>query len=443
MMFVMLCAIGASAEKKQMDLTSLNTGWESIYDSTTKTITFEGGWKGRGWWFGDTSESGALDASRYSQFVLEFEATKTKVAVQVVYTALKEGSTDHISTYADAEAGNTSIVVNLDENLKNGIQQIYIQTDAAGTVTLKDAYLKNNGPEFTLQDANLECAGIGTENASIASEELTKYPDNAVVSLVGTVSGADKYGYGMGKIRDNSWSELKSLGQWKEAETTTFTLTVGELKTYVQSDGNVYIQIWDGTFTSAYVTINIATVSVSAAKIGTMMLPFDAEVPEGARVYTADTYDNSGVIRLKSVDAIAANTPYIIRSEQNVYTFSGVANAEEFSYTDNCLTGTYEDVAAPVGSYVLQNGNEGAGFYRVVEGEEPTVKAGHAYITLPIAENAPQLVLSFNDGETTGVTELHNKNTAAKTGTYNLAGMRVDDNAKGFVVKNGKKYIVK
>ena len=442
-MLAVLCTIGASAEKKQMDLTNLNTGWESSYDSATKTIIFEGGWKGRGWWFGDTSESGALDASRYSQFVLEFEAAKTKVAVQVVYTALKEGSTDHVSTYADAEAGNTSIVVNLDENLKNGIQQIYIQTDAAGTVTLKDAYLKNNGPVFTFQNVNLECTGIGTTDASIALDELNKYPDNAVLSLVGTINGADKYGNGMGKIRNNSWGELKSLGQWKEAETTTFTLTVGEMKTYAQSDGNVYIQIWDGTLTSAYVTINTATVSVSDAKIGTMMLPFDAQIPEGARLYTVDTYDNSGVVKLKSVDAIAANTPYIIRSEKNVYAFSGVANAEEFSYTDNYLTGTYEDVAAPADSYVLQNGNEGAGFYLVVEGEEPTVKAGHAYITLPATENAPRLVLSFDDGEITGITELQNKNTAAKTGTYNLAGMRVADNAKGFVVKNGKKYIVK
>ena len=129
----LICAVCVNAENYQLDLTNLGSGWESSHDAATKTITFDGAWKGRGWYF--ESDGKGADFSAYTKVVIETVALAGYAKVVVEYT---NGAT---SSVGEANTGATSIEANLDSDNSNDVKQIYIQAGFAGTIVLKDAYL--------------------------------------------------------------------------------------------------------------------------------------------------------------------------------------------------------------------------------------------------------------------------------------------------------------
>lgn len=51
--------------------------------------------------------------------------------------------------------------------------------------------------------------------------------------------------------------------------------------------------------------------------------------------------------------------------------------------------------------------------------------------------------LNWSYSKPTGIESIHNSQSTIQNGIYNLQGMKVDDNYKGIVIKNGKKYLMK
>lgn len=132
-----LAVSSANAETLDLTLEDLGSGWGSSYNPSTKTITYESDWSGRGWWLGD------VDYSAYDEVVIEFEPVEFNIQVVVQYNYKPEGATEGVSEATMGEAGATQIVAPLNEEYKNSIMQIYIQSSKAGDVTLKSAYLQN------------------------------------------------------------------------------------------------------------------------------------------------------------------------------------------------------------------------------------------------------------------------------------------------------------
>lgn len=116
-----------------LSLADLSAGWNSSYDATTSTITFDAGWVGRGWWLGGT------DLSEYSSVTVEFEAApfEGKLVVQRADESMME---------ATFSAGATSVKCMLTDDISN-INQIYIQNSAAGDLVLTAAYYTKKGFE--------------------------------------------------------------------------------------------------------------------------------------------------------------------------------------------------------------------------------------------------------------------------------------------------------
>ena len=56
---------------------------------------------------------------------------------------------------------------------------------------------------------------------------------------------------------------------------------------------------------------------------------------------------------------------------------------------------------------------------------------------------APELVIGIDDDETTGINDVKTDNADVDAPMFNIAGQRVSNNAKGLVIKNGKKYMLK
>lgn len=113
-----------------LSLASLGSGWSSTYDAASKTITYEGAWGGRGWWIGGT------DFSAYKDAIVNFAATTATVKLVVQYG---DDSNNDPDVYANA--GATSIKVDLDPTKSSNVKQIYLQRESAGTLVLESAYL--------------------------------------------------------------------------------------------------------------------------------------------------------------------------------------------------------------------------------------------------------------------------------------------------------------
>lgn len=144
---------------------------------------------------------------------------------------------------------------------------------------------------------------------------------------------------------------------------------------------------------------------------GTIILPFDANVPEDLEINSLETSQASGIItdenlyhvaQLVKQDKIIANTPYVVTrkvatstpesapqrrtaasaDENGVYTFSGTSTYEKESYTEGLLTGTYVTTESKFGDHHLQVKDGNIGFIHHDESiEHAALEPYHAYIS--------------------------------------------------------------
>jgi len=112
------------------------------------------------------------------------------------------------------------------------------------------------------------------------------------------------------------------------------------------------------------------TYTVPASGVGTLLLPFYAQVPEGCDVYHCLSIDSGGSTAiLQRSDTIARNHPYIFVAEPgSEYTFIGpkAIHDDEHTFIEGQLRGAMiaEHVALDQGDYVLDTRNGVTAFYR-------------------------------------------------------------------------------
>ncbi len=201
--------------------------------------------------------------------------------------------------------------------------------------------------------------------------------------------------------------------------------------------------------------------TVTEAEYATIMLPFAAELPTGVEAFTCDaaaeTVDGIRVLTLNPATKFEANVPYIVKGTAGTEeTLSGygvyyvASGSYAVSLTSGWLTGVYTSQAAPVGSYVLQNGEAGVGFYAVASGSQPTMGAYRAYLTAEDAAGIRGFI--FAEGDATGI-----EGVTAEDGklidVYTISGTLVRSQVaaskalrglgKGIYVVGGEKKVVK
>ena len=186
----------------------------------------------------------------------------------------------------------------------------------------------------------------------------------------------------------------------------------------------------------------------ATAKYGTFVAPFDVTIPEGVIAYTVEAPAEGNVLTLNQEEKISANKPVLLYTENGygakpVY---GYAKPEN-ELKNGILVGTYKDIQAPEGSYVLQlhAGNTEPAFYRVEDNATfaVTVPANRAYLTLSAGSNANVRALFFStEGEATGIAGLEVLTSGNYDAIYTAGGAKVESLQKGLniVVKDGKSY---
>lgn len=182
-------------------------------------------------------------------------------------------------------------------------------------------------------------------------------------------------------------------------------------------------------------------VAVSDVHYATFYAGHNVIVPEGVEVYAPTlSQDKSTLLMgepLATGTILPAKTGVIVKANEASYTF--VATNEEADDVTSCLSGSI--VSEPVTNfdgqiYSLAREDGETGFFRYTGS---TTAAGKAFLVLP--NSSPVRCLTFNHDEpTTGVSGQQTTDRRRQS-IYNIIGQRVGDGAKGFLIKNGKKYI--
>lgn len=235
-----------------------------------------------------------------------------------------------------------------------------------------------------------------------------------------------------------------------------FKLYNTEVNTYLGGqDAGVFTVNSHNNFT--FVEADKAQVILDVkADYATLILPFEAEIPDGINVYSCASVQNNGTtLDLAVVDKLQANKPYIIEdatpndNSDNTFTFEGVGTASKDSYTEGLLTGVFVEKEAPVGAYVLQNGTSGIGYYAVAQNAQPMMPVYRVYLVA--SGNAK--MFAFNNGSVTGVDDFIVTNTDELVDVYTLSGNLIRSGvkkskalqglAKGLYLVGGEKKSVK
>ena len=205
-----------------------------------------------------------------------------------------------------------------------------------------------------------------------------------------------------------------------------------------QVGGNIYTEAGNADFTVAVAPKATVNVNVSAAAgYGTIIVPFNADIPAGMKAYTCVDTDNTKLV-LEESTTLKANVPYILEGAGTA-TLSGYGMATETSYTESLLTGVYEPYTTKDGDYVLQKHGDVVAFFEVNTADaQPTVGANRCYLT--DASGSGVKAFYFNTADGIQRVEVD----ADSDIIYNLAGQRVSKAQKGGIyVINGKKVLVK
>ena len=164
--------------------------------------------------------------------------------------------------------------------------------------------------------------------------------------------------------------------------------------------------------------------SVPSSHWATVYLPFAFEIPEGMEVYTPDSFQ-SPLLHITKMEKTEANTPYLVKASEGYYDLSGYARDTIDGQINGLLVGTHSQIAAPEGTYVLEDDIQGAGFYRA---GSFVVPAHNAYLKV---ETTDEYILT---GNFDGLKAIIDNEASSIEAVYNLSGQRVSGLSKGISI---------
>lgn len=366
-------------------------------------------------------------------------ATSTAAAVQALVDALDDAIEAYEGITLNAPAANTryNLVVATDSHAKNG-----------NAVVIVPGSTSNNNPtgyglnaNFAI-NSNLNQAVTFTQvsgnnyNISFETAEGTTY------LTYGTTNGSAA---GWSDSQIQATTDASKKGEFKIAATTTDNVfniynTLTNSTIACQGGGNIYTETGNADFSVSVASQASITINTSAAGYGTLILPFAATLPTDVKAYTCAEVSGDQLTLIEA-DEVAANQAYIIEGSWNeTKTGWGLGTALENKV--GLLTGVYAATTAPAGSYVMQKNNNKVGFYKVVDGSQPTVGANRCYVTVPASEGA-RAAFFFNT-EATGI-EAIEALTNGEGQIFNASGAQLPKLQKGINIvrkADGKSYKV-
>lgn len=191
----------------------------------------------------------------------------------------------------------------------------------------------------------------------------------------------------------------------------------------------------------AAVTMNLTANAADDAKWATFYNKlYSFEADPSTQVFKAELSGSTITLHEVTKRIVDAGTAVVLKSTGNpVMTLTTEASSNSDS---NSLEGVSDAAGMtaddPSTTYVLNNGTQGVGFYKLKAGK--TLGVGKAYLTYSGAAGAPSF---FGLENTTGINALNVERETLNGDAYNLAGQRVAQPTKGLYIVNGKKVVIK
>ena len=175
------------------------------------------------------------------------------------------------------------------------------------------------------------------------------------------------------------------------------------------------------------------TTTISDAGAGTLCLPFAAAIPTDVKAYTLEYSSGEKATATAVETTIPANTPVLLNGKgEKTFTGEDAAITANTENVAGALTGVFETGYVPAGSFVLQNQEDGIGFYKVVEEETISIKPFRAYLTA--GGSSPSRVTIEYNNDPSGISAATVANGILRNEVFNLNGQRVTKPSKGVFV---------
>jgi hypothetical protein len=233
---------------------------------------------------------------------------------------------------------------------------------------------------------------------------------------------------------------------WSNRLTNKFTAG-NQYEIYLYKDDQKTLPFNYPSVTFTYRNKLTVDYGVSSAGYGTLILPFNAELPEGMTIYSCPSVDENGVLTLVEESSIERNKPYIVKATSgSSYHFEGpeAIDADKPSFQEGILVGAVAN-NVPLQKntdYILQVQDGKAAFYKYTgtKADETSendssgnrlAKQFRAFIRLDSSNNAPKFNLpGFSDEETDGISTL-TSDGHMPAGIYSIDGKRQSEFQKG------------
>ena len=278
---------------------------------------------------------------------------------------------------------------------------------------------------------------------------ITMDAGGSSVAITGTQVGSSQLYLDNYTVYGTADSEGTLTVNFKVAGTNANWLSFQNLK-YEEATVTALDESSDNTIadaSDAYVTLNR---SFSTEYYNSLVLPFSltadqvtAAFGEGTTVYSYSNTDGDNINFATSTTGIAANIPVLIKTATKSTSFAFpnvdiVNNATPTAPGKNWnFVGSYNaKTVIPADAYEMFNNT----LYKSNGTDSYFIKGFRAYIA-PAAVTSAKPMLTIN-GVATSIDKVIT-NIDKDGNLYNLAGQRVSKNAKGIVIKNGKKIINK
>ena len=198
---------------------------------------------------------------------------------------------------------------------------------------------------------------------------------------------------------------------------------------------------------------NTRTLAKSAAPY-TVCLPYALDIPNGAKVYRLSGRGSNELIFAQHTGRMEAMQPYLVWTENSDALLSTVSTTLPTSNGDTVgeqqqvlgytLRGTLNSIdnheAVELGAYVM---NDDAKWHPVLsdtdEHRAATIPAVRCFLLQSRYNSRAAIGMTLEDA--TGIEQLRTVDSDGTERVYDLSGRRVDGNAKGIFIKNGKKVI--
>ncbi|KJF45136.1 secretion protein [Draconibacterium sediminis] len=156
----------------------------------------------------------------------------------------------------------------------------------------------------------------------------------------------------------------------------------------------------------------LATFTCTVNGYRTLVLPFEATIPEGVKVYTMEPSSSEIFCTRLDVTNIAPNQPVLI-SGNGTFSFEGSGKVSTpHAISENKMNGVYIGIQSPPNSYYLKSEGGVTAFDKAATGNTQKVDPFSAYLTEENSYSAASLPLTFDNA--TGVDALVGTNTVIK-----------------------------